>query len=425
MNYQVFKFGGASVHNARGFQNVARICLDRMEHPTVLVLSALGKTTNAMEGVVDALQEEGVEAASRHIDQIEEGHKVIVRQLGLEPALVEKIFSDLRQDLEKFRSLDFDKAYDAIVCFGELCSTTILDQLIKTSRGDVQWLDAREVIATNGIHRDATVDWERTRSNIEEKIRPILDNDGHVIIQGYIGGHNGETTTLGREGSDYTAAIVAFCLDTSEVTIWKDVPGVLSGDPRDFENVALIERLSYREAIEMTYYGAKVIHPKTIKPLQNKGITLFVRSFEDPDAPGTLITQDVEVSYPPIVVIEKNQALLHISTLDFSFVAEHHMSLIFDKVSRHRIKVNMMRNTAISFTVCVTDSERVDLLIEDLSREFNVVIDRNMELVTIRHYNNGDINDIIGTRPVIFEEKIKDTLQMVVREGEGIKRKNI
>jgi aspartate kinase len=255
-------------------------------------------------------------------------------------------------------------------------------------------------------------------------IRPLLDEGKIVICQGFIGGCEGVTTTLGREGSDYSAAILTYCLDADDLTIWKDVPGVLTGDPRVFENVDKIDRLSYREAIEMTYYGAKVIHPKTIKPLQNKGIELYVRSFVDRANAGTLITSDVQVAYPPIVVLEEDQVLLHIATRDFSFVAERHMSMIFNQISDWRIKVNMMRNTAISFTVCVTDAgKRLQNLIDALTNEFNVQLDQDLELITIRHHHNADIRQILGSRTVIFEERVKDTLQMVVKRTAGIKRK--
>ena len=229
---------------------------------------------------MSALHHEGIKAAERHLERIEESHKVIVRQLGLSVSLVDDTFGALRADLDKYSQMPFDKAYDAIVCHGELCSTRILYSVINEARADVEWLDARSVISTNGIHRDATVNWERTKSNIEQIVRPLLDKGVHVVLQGFIGGHNGDTTTLGREGSDYTAAIIAYCLDASEVTIWKDVPGILSGDPRDFDNVAKIDRLSYREAIEMTYYGAKVI--KASHCMSGRSKTLHPREHSSP-----------------------------------------------------------------------------------------------------------------------------------------------
>ncbi|MDX1685032.1 MAG: aspartate kinase [Saprospiraceae bacterium] len=425
LSYQVYKFGGSSVADASGFLNVKKISQDQNSGPLLIVLSALGKTTNDMEEVADSLISAGEASALEKLEVVENKHIEIANELGISETVVSSVFESLKDSLKTLGQYDYDKAYDQLVCFGELCSTRILFELLSQNSDDVKWIDARKIIMTNDIHRDATVNWVVTRENILKHVKPLLDEGKIVVTQGFIGGYDDWTTTLGREGSDYSAAIFAYCLDASELTIWKDVEGILTGDPRAFENVIKMDRLSYKEAIEMTYYGAKVIHPKTIKPLENKGIILHVRSFKSPDMHGTIIKHDVEVAYPPIVVIDRNQALLHISTQDFSFVAEHHMSLIFNLISNYRIKINMMRNTAISFTVCVTDvKERLDELIQALSREFEVFIDRDMELVTIRHYDNADVKSIIGSRPIIFEERIKDTLQMVVRAGEGLKRKD-
>jgi aspartate kinase len=424
---QVFKFGGSSVKDAEGYRNVAKIIERLHQGPLIVVLSAMGKTTNALEEVVKKLLSEGVESANESLAGIASAHIEVARTLGIPSKWLEKVeehFDTTKQRLAELSGWGYDSAYDQIVSTGELASTSILCGCLAGMGVEPEWVDARQVIATNDIHRDATVDWEKSSQQVSAKLSEKIEEGKVMVTQGFIGGYDGVTTTLGREGSDYTAAILSYILDAGELSIWKDVPGILSGDPREFDHVIKIDRMSYREAIEMTYYGAKVIHPKTIKPLQNKGIRLHVRPFLTPDEEGTIITHDVEVAYPPIVVVEKDQCLLHISTRDFSFVAEHHMSIIFNMISIHRIKVNMMRNTAISFTVCVTDpGDRLGRLVEDLSKEFSVVKDPDLELITIRHSAEPGIQDIVGNRIVIFEERIRSTVQMVVRSAPGMKRK--
>ncbi len=257
---------------------------------------------------------------------------------------------------------------------------------------------------------------------------PSLHEKANFILsQGFIGSTSENfTTTLGREGSDYSAAIFSHCLDAEGMYIWKDVPGVLNADPRLFEHVIKLDRLSYREAIEMTYYGASVIHPKTIKPLQNKNIPLYVKSFLDPTAPGTEISSDNEETYPPIVVVEKNQCLLHISTKDYSFVAEHHMARLFGLLAAQRIFVNSMQNTAISFTICVPNMEdRIEKFIQQVSDEFKVKKEANLELVTLRHYNDETINNLKKGKVVLFEERIRNTMQLVMRNVPAIERREV
>lgn len=410
---------------AAGFENVANISQEFTDRPKILVLSALGKTTNHLETVVAKLFEEGSESAQSRLDEIIEHHIAIARDLELDGNSIVIFMRELRNQLAEIKKLDWDKAYDNVVCVGELTSTRMLVALMEKRGVEVQWIDARKVVHTNDIHRGATVNWAKTEATIDSMVKPMLKNNATIVTQGFIGGHNGAITTLGREGSDYSAAIFAYCLNADSLTIWKDVKGVLTADPREFEGAVKIDRLSYREAIEMTYYGAKVIHPKTIKPLQNKGIELIVRSFINREDVGTRIVQEVEISYPPIVVIEKDQCLLHISTRDFSFVAEHHMSQIFDAISRHRIKVNMMRNTAISFTVCVTnEKQRLERLVDALSKDFVVNVDEDLELITVRHQGETDILSLVGARNIIFEERIRNTVQLVVRNGRPLQRKS-
>jgi aspartate kinase len=288
----------------------------------------------------------------------------------------------------------------------------------------VEWLDARALIKTDSTYREAKVDWLETCALLQQKIDKTTGKDVY-IIQGFIASDKeGFTTTLGREGSDFSAAILSYCLDVELMAIWKDVPGVLTADPRLFENVAKIDRLSYKEAIEMTYYGAKVIHPKTIKPLQNKNIPLWVKPFHNPNGLGTLISGEIELTYPPMIVIESNQALIHISTKDFSFVGEDHLSKLFDLFNHHRIRVNMMRNTAISFTVCTNNMQsRINSLNETLENEFNIVVDYNLELITVRHYTNDLIEKLKKGKIILFEERLRNTIQIVVKDVPDMIRK--
>jgi aspartate kinase len=315
--------------------------------------------------------------------------------------------------------------YDQLVSVGELVSSKIVSSYLNQVNLPAQWLDARDIIVTDNIYRQAGVQWEETVENAKNKAQPMLEKGGFVITQGFIGTTSENfTTTLGREGSDYTAAIFSYCLDAEDMTIWKDVPGVLTADPRKFDYVTKLDKLSYREAIEMTYYGAKVIHPKTIKPLQNKNISLYVKSFIDPKGTGTLISSAVEDNYPPMVAIEENQALLNISTKDFSFVAEHHMSYLFKKIAETRLQVQMMQNTAISFAICVTNVDgKVEKFTKSIAKDFNVDIDYGLELITVRHYQKDILDNLREGKIILLEERIRKTVQMVVKDVPVMKRK--
>jgi len=417
---KVFKFGGASVRDAAGFRNVADIIEKFSHEPLVIVVSAIGKTTNALEGVVRSyFKKEG--QATTLLSKIKDDHAEIAVQLFKHPGLILEELHDLYVEIEWIIEEEpqesFDYYYDQIVSVGELLSSRILNAYLQECGLQSFWLDVRDVISTDNTYRDARIQWDLTQQKATSRISPVLEAGRLVVTQGFIGSTSENfTTTLGREGSDYTAAVISYCLDADSMHIWKDVPGVLTADPRKFAEVLKLPRLSYKEAIEMTYYGAKVIHPKTIKPIQNKNIPLFVRPFDDPESEGTMISDVLELSYPPVIVIEPDQCLLHISTNDFSFVAEHHLSMIFHLLSTLRIKVNMMRNTAISFTVCVQDiAERIDQLVKALGSEFNVVKDDQLELITIRHYNQDALDDLKRGKLVLFEERLSDTVQIVVR----------
>ena len=428
MQIKVFKFGGASVKDSDGFKNVADILDKYADEHIVIVVSALGKTTNALESVVSAhYSQDG--SAEVLLNKIRSDHFNIADLLIADSQQLKDelndIFVEIDWILEEAPHPDFDYTYDQVVSAGELLSTRILSHLLKSRGLKVEWLDVRDIIQTDNTFRDARILWDITQQRVKSVIGEGIKSVNLLVTQGFIGSTSENfTTTLGREGSDYTAAILSYCLDAESMHIWKDVPGVLTGDPTLFEEVSILPRLSYNEAIEMTYYGAKVIHPKTIKPLQNKHIPMYVRPFTDPSSYGTLISDEKELSYPPIVVIEANQALLHISTNDFSFVAEHHMSMIFSLLAKHRIKVNMMRNTAISFTVCVNqNSERIKNFETELGSDFRLIQDNDLELITIRHYNESVLNDMKTHKLILFEEKLSDTAQIVVRNLPKMRRK--
>ena len=430
MSLKVFKFGGASVKDADGFKNVGKILKKYNDDKIVVVVSAMGKTTNALEEIVKSYYANDGNTSTL-LQQLKAHHFNLVNELfdAGHDVLddINDTFVEIDWVLEEQPHEDFDYTYDQIVSIGELLSSKILTHYLKSLPLNSGWLDVRSVILTDNTYRDARVIWDTTQKNATNKILSALKDVNHIVTQGFIGSTSENfTTTLGREGSDYTAAILSYCLDAESMHIWKDVPGVLTGDPRIFDEVMKLPRLSYKEAIEMTYYGAKVIHPKTIKPIQNKQIPLYVRPFLDPASEGTVISDEKELSYPPVIVIEHDQALLHISTNDFSFVAEHHLSMIFSLLAKYRLKVNMMRNTAISFSVCVNNiPDRVKKFEKELGGEFKLIADNDLELITIRHFNEDILKDMKKNKLILFEERLQDTVQMVVKNLPKMKRKDI
>lgn len=426
---RVFKFGGASVKNSEGVRNVASIIEKFKNTPIVIVISAMGKTTDALEKVVQAHAARSGEAKQLLRGVMEMHFQIMDELFEKEEAVfdtVNDLFVAAEWVLDEEPHPNYDFMYDQLVPTGELVSTTIVAAYLNKCGLKTHWIDARDVIITDDIYREGWVLWPETKQNVDSKIRPLLKENKFVLTQGFIGSTKENfTTTLGREGSDYTAAILSYCLDAEDMTIWKDVPGVLTADPRIFENVTKLDRLSYREAIEMTYYGAKVIHPKTIKPLQNKSIPLYVKSFLNPEQEGTFIGADVDDNYPPMVAIENNQALLNISTRDFSFVAEHHMRYLFNKIAEHRLQVNLMQNTAISFAICVNHiDDRIFRFADSIKKDFKVVMDwEGLELITVRHYTPQVIEMLRTGKIILVEERTKNTIQMVVKEVPLMKRK--
>ena len=427
-NLQVFKFGGASLNSVERIQNVGEILKEMKGQPLVVVVSAMGKTTNELEKIVQAHAEQNGQALTLFEDfkrksfetclgLFDESHEVFV---SLNDALVE-----IEWVLEEEPHENYDYTYDQIVSVGEIVSSIIVSAYLNEQGLPTRWLDARDIILTNNIYRAGWVQWKETQENADRIAKPMISSQAFVLTQGFIGTTSENfTTTLGREGSDYTAAIFSYCLDAKSMTIWKDVPGVLTGDPRLFDHVTKLDLLSYKEAIEMTYYGAKVIHPKTIKPLQNKSIPLWVKSFIDPQGSGTYISDEVADNYPPLVAVEKSQALLHISTRDFSFVAEHHMSHLFKMITEHRLQVNMMQNTAICFSICINDvDDKVSAFSQAIEDQFKVIIDRELELITVRHYQDKILEELRADKIVLLEERIRETVQMVLKNVPVMKRK--
>ncbi len=427
---KIFKFGGASVKDAAAVRNVAAILANYNSEPIVVVVSAMGKITNALEEVVNAyMRNEG--DAHEKLGLVKNAHYQILRDLfGTENHEVYHSLNDrfveIEWILEETPEETYDYIYDQIVSIGEFLSTQIVSAYLNEIGIKNTWLDVRDVIRTDNTYRDGNVDWSDTETRIRRTL-PELLTKGLVVTQGFIGGTSENfTTTLGREGSDYTAAIFSYCLHAETMTVWKDVPGILTADPRLFNNVSKIDRLSYREAIEMTYYGAQVIHPKTIKPLQNKNIPLHVRSFLQPEAVGTIIDDTATTTdYPPMIVVKANQVLLHIATRDFSFVAEEHLSAIFALLATHRLSANMMLNTAISFSVCVNNiPERLAALQNELNSRFNIKLESDLELITIRHYNQSTLHSVQIGKTTLLQETLSNTAQLVVKNTPVMAWKN-
>lgn len=429
MALKVFKFGGASVKDAARIQNVTDILQKYKGESLVIVVSAMGKTTNALEAVTQAYFKQTGEAATL-MEAVKQQHYLLMTELfGSEEhevfAEVNDLFVEADWVLEVPPEDSYDYIYDQIVSLGELVSTKILAAYLQEHGLPTQWIDARDIILTDDIYREGWVQWEETQARADRIVKPLLGQGEFIITQGFIGSTSeNNTTTLGREGSDYSAAIFSYCLDAESMSIWKDVPGVLTGDPRLFDNVTKLDELSYREAIEMTYYGASVIHPKTIKPLQNKSIPLYVKSFINPAGKGTMIAADVDDNYPPMVAIESNQALLNISTRDFSFVAEQHISDLFHQITAHRLHVNMMQNSAINFRICVTDQDdKVEDFSKAIEHTFKISTEANLELITVRHYNEQTLQDLRLGKIILTENRIKNTVQMVAKTVPAMKRK--
>ncbi len=425
---RVHKFGGASLRDAEAIRRVAEIMKQHAgeEKEQLLVVSAMAKTTNALEEVTQSFFEKEQDDFFQQMQKIRQWHFAVVEELFTQNTPAKKelfeslndLFVEAEWMLEEEPPEDYNFLYDQLVSLGELLSSRILAAFLQSRGLPVVWKDARDFIRTDETFREGRILWPQTLRAVRRELLPEMEKGRLPLTQGFIGGTDDNyTTTLGREGSDYTAAILAYCLDARGVTIWKDVPGVLTADPRIFENPLRLDRLSYREAIEMTYYGAQVLHPKTIKPLQNKNIPLEVRSFVKPAQTGSLISAEAEEIYPPIISIERNQALLQISTRDFSFVAEQHISYLFDRIAQQRLRVNLMQNSAISFSLCLSDANgKVDRFVKEIQDLFKVQLQRDLELINLRHARPETKEELLKNRLVLLEQRLGNTIQMVVRK---------
>ncbi len=414
---KVFKFGGASIKDVAGVENVAAILQKTGVTQKVVVVSAMGKMTNALEAVIDAYFDEP-EAVKSKLDFVCDFHLKICEGLFDSTHQIHRKIEDYTIELDTFlkqnKSTNYNYVYDQVVAYGELMSTTIVSEYLLTRQIDNTWLDARELIKTDMVFRDAKVDWRAS----EERITRLVSRDSLSITQGFIASEKNKwTTTLGREGSDYTAGIMAYCLDAESVSIWKNVAGVLNADPREFSEVSLLEHISYQEAIELAFYGASVIHPKTLQPLQRKEIPLFVKSFYHPDRAGTSVSKGVEI-FPeiPCFIVKKNLVLLSLSTLDFSFFMEENVSEVFALFHKFQSKVRLIQNSAISFSVCVEDKfGHADQLIARLQENFKVSYNKKVNLYTIRHFDKASIDKIRGNKSVLLEQLTRGTVQLVTK----------
>ncbi|MGJ1421536.1 aspartate kinase [Sphingobacterium spiritivorum] len=417
---QVFKFGGASVRDAESIKNVASIILKYKEEPLLVVVSAIGKTTNALEELTKTFFQQSGDAFEL-LNEVKRSHFSILDQLFADHSHpifdeIANAFVEIEWILEEEPLDTYDYLYDQIVSLGELLSSRIIAAYAAHMGVQSKWTDARDYIFTDNTYREGKVDWQKTEDKIREEL-PILLDDYVLITQGFIGSTSENfTTTLGREGSDYSAAIFAACLNAESVTIWKDVPGVLNADPKWFEKTQLIPELSYTDAIELTYYGATVIHPKTIKPLQNKKIALHVRSFIDSTQPGTTIKSTNQTLPVPSFIFKVDQVFINISPRDFSFIVEDNLSHIFNLFHLHRIKINMMHNSAIRFSVAVDNTgDNVTALLEELEKRYKVTVESGLELITIRYYNQETIDRVLLNKEIIKELKDSYTCQMLVK----------
>ena len=422
---KVFKFGGASVKDAPAIENLKNILQRYENEQLVVVISAMGKTTNFLEKLLDAYYH-APETVPSLLAELRLQHETVAEQLmGADNPFLphsERIFTLLNEQLQRPTSDNFDYDYDRIVSFGELLSTTLIATYLNHQNMETQWLDARQLIRTDNTYREGHVDWDVTRKLVCNTINPYFQSRarGRVLTQGFIAGTaENQTTTLGREGSDYSAAILAYTLDAECVTVWKDVPGILNADPKRFQNAVKIDTLTYHETVELAYYGASVIHPKTLKPLHNKQIPLFVKSFFHPENEGSMITQEADSVEIPSYIVKDNQLLISVSPRDFSIIGVENLSIILDILSEYRIKINLIQNSALTFSVCTDNVPlRLKPCIEALQKEFIVKFNDGIRLVTIRHFDDTSEQEVLrmfADEEVLIRQSNRHTIQLVLK----------
>lgn len=420
MRFKVFKFGGASVKDAAAIENLHEILRRYPDDRLVVVISAMGKTTNFLEKVLHAYYN-APDQVDGLLVELQRQHEDVAERLVPDPgSIVDSIrilFARLRARLSVDHSNNYDFDYDQIVSFGELLSTTIISTYLNITGIPNTWLDARKLVRTDSTYREGRVDWDATIQQVRDT---LLSQETRVFLtQGFIGGTaENLTTTLGREGSDYSASIMAYALDAESVTIWKDVPGLLNADPKRFPDAVKLDKIPYEEAVELSYYGASIIHPKTLKPLQNKQIPLYVKSFFQPDESGSVITSCPLEKRIPSIIVKDHQTLLTVFPRDFSFIAVDNLSELFAIFAQYRIRVNMMQNSALSFSIC-TDAEphRIQQCVKTLQEKYKVKYNENVQLITIRHYNKQTIDKVLAGRTAILRQTSRATIQFVIVES--------
>lgn len=416
----VFKFGGASVKSAEAVRNIVSI-LERYPEEIVVVVSAMGKTTNALERIIEHFVNREEEKLKEGYGELKEVHMEILG--GLFPDKGNKayvdigdVFEELADRLAQEPTMNYDFDYDQIIGYGEMLSTKIIVHYLNSAGLRAKWVDVRKSLKTDNNFREGHIDWNVSTALVNKNF--AFNGEKYLVTQGFLASNkNNQTVSLGREGSDYTAAIIAHMLRAESVTIWKDVPGVLNADPKYFDDTILLEKLSYLDAIELAYYGTSVIHPKTIKPLQNKNINLYVKSFVDPDAPGTLVGNLAYEKLVPSFIFKMDQVLIRISPHDFSFIAEDNLEIIYGILYKHGLKINLQQTSAVSFQVIVNnDKRKVRLVVDELEEHFKVSYETGLELVTIRYFDNETIERVMINKTLLLEQRGVQNIQLVVRD---------
>ncbi len=419
---KIFKFGGASVDSVDRIRRLPSILALYTSENLMIVISAMGKTTNALEKVAHAFYEGNTSEAIRLFEEIKQQHLKIAEALGIlhttaTQLRINNFFTEVEWLLHDRPVRPFNYYYDQIVCIGELLSTSIVSDYLQNEGFPNEWLDVRDIFATDDQFRAANIDWGKTRARVDSLIVPIWSESRIILTQGFIGSTDAnESTTLGREGSDYSAAIFANLLNADSLTIWKDVEGVMNADPKEFSDARYIRELGYDEVIEMAFYGAQVIHPKTIKPLQNKGIPLNVKCFLDPRLPGTLIHSKHIADLPPIIVLKQNQVLIHLRSKDFSFVGEEGIARLYNMLSGLHIQANLMQTGAVTVQVCADlIPDKIDKLVLEASVFFEVHVEKGLTLLTIRHYQKDLVEKLIDKREVVLQQWSNETVQTILK----------